>query len=223
MKVFLADDHDLVRNSLANHLRIEWPHAEIYDAKNGDELISLINKEENPSLVICDYVMPNMNGVSGVKSVLERLNGVPLVMISGLAGAVDIVELMQLGVSGFLMKTMTPKSLLNALNLILSGDVYVPSIVLDVIDIHELRSLHGFGREQDQKGSGRRFFESLTERERQILTFLTDGLTNRDIAKKLNLQEITVKVHLKHVFRKLGVTNRTQASSMAFRMGFIKT
>ena len=221
MKIVVADDHDMVRESLSLYVKSAWSDSEVLKASDFITLRSTLESNEGIDLIICDYVMPGMEGLSGVKTLFDSLNGKPLVMISGLAAMDDVIGALRIGASGFLFKTMSSSAIVMALRLVMVGEIYVPPAVLDMVPDNSSKTLSVQGEAENLQVSENLIFEKLTEREREILLLLTEGLTNKDIARRLKLQEITVKVHLKHVFRKLDVANRTQASNMALKLGFV--
>jgi DNA-binding NarL/FixJ family response regulator len=118
------------------------------------------------------------------------------------------------GASGYLLKDATPEDLAQAINVALSGsgNVLSPRVIQNLFEEHEASG-------RDHGGNGRRGEYNLTQREHDILELLAEGRANREIAQHLYLSEKTVKAHLAAIFRKLGVTNRTQAAMMAVQMG----
>ena len=118
------------------------------------------------------------------------------------------------GAAGYLLKDATPEDLSQAINVALSGsgNVLSPRVIQNLFEEHEASG-------KDQASNGRRGEYNLTQREHDILALLAEGRANREIAQRLYLSEKTVKAHLAAIFRKLGVTNRTQAAMMAVQMG----
>lgn len=158
-------------------------------------------------LIILDLTMPGMNGVAGLEHVRARHPGIPVVVLSGRTGREDIMGALNRGANGYLPKTLSGKAMLAALRLVMSGETYVPSILMDE------RTRPGV-RGADRAG-GAPGIDALTERERDVLDFLCQGKSNKEIARDLAIREVTVKVHVGNIMRKLGAANRTQAVRLA--------
>lgn len=156
-----------------------------------------------------------MNGLEGLKRTLGQVReGTSVVLLSGAYRSEDVRNGIEAGAHGFIPKTLRGQALANAIQLVLAGEKYLPSSILNDFNETgsyssdgEARSAGGFGREGD--------FARLTPREREVLALLSEGRPNKDIARHLDLREITVKYHLKNIYRKLNVSNRAQAVKMA--------
>ncbi len=159
--------------------------------------------------------MPGMNGLSGLTVMRQKHPEIPVVILSGSVKRSDVLNALEHGASGYLPKTLSGKSLINALRLIMSGEKYIPSALLED-DGSNTRpgeiDLDGLAPDNPLR--------QLTNREREVLALLTKGLSNKEIAKQLTVREITVKVHLTGIFKKLGAANRTQAVKIAMQLGW---
>jgi DNA-binding NarL/FixJ family response regulator len=206
MRIVLADDHELVRNGLRFYLERLATDVVIAEASTLDEAMAAA-KAAPADLIILDLTMPGMNGVAGLEHVRSRYPGVPVVVLSGRTGREDIMGALNRGANGYLPKILSGKAMLAALRLVMSGETYVPSILMDE------RARPG-ARGADQAG-GAPGIEALTERERDVLDFLCQGKSNKEIARDLAIREVTVKVHVGNIMRKLGAANRTQAVRLA--------
>jgi two-component system, NarL family, nitrate/nitrite response regulator NarL len=162
-------------------------------------------KMASTDLIILDLAMPGMNGTAGLEQMRARHPNIPVVVLSGRTGREDIMGALNRGANGYLPKTLSGKAMLAALRLVLSGETYVPSIFM------EERSRSG-GRVGSGAAPG---LDALTERERDVLDFLCQGKSNKEIARDLAIREVTVKVHVGNIMRKLGASNRTQAVRLA--------
>lgn len=204
MRVVLADDHELVRSGLRFYLERLAPEVAIVEASTLEEALTAA-KGAPTDLIILDLTMPGMNGTAGLEQMRARHPGVPLVVLSGRTGREDIMGALNRGANGYLPKTLNGKAMLAALRLVLSGETFVPSILM------EERSRSGSsGRPGAAPG-----MDALTERERDVLDFLCQGKSNKEIARDLAIREVTVKVHVGNIMRKLGASNRTQAVRLA--------
>jgi DNA-binding NarL/FixJ family response regulator len=132
---------------------------------------------------------------------------VPVVILSGHVERENVLAAVRAGVAGYIPKTISGAALINALRLVLEGETYLPSSIL-----------------VDSAASDRKIppspLSTLSAREREILGYLIEGLTNKEIARLLDLQEITIKIHLRNVYRKIGAVNRAQAVRIAMTAGW---
>lgn len=205
MRVVLADDHELVRSGLRFYLERLAPEVAIVEASTLDEALTAA-KTASTDLIILDLTMPGMNGTAGLEQMRARHPTVPLVVLSGRTGREDIMGALNRGANGYLPKTLSGKAMLAALRLVLSGETFVPSILMD--------ERNRAGGRADQPGAARGL-DALTDRERDVLDFLCQGKSNKEIARDLAIREVTVKVHVGNIMRKLGASNRTQAVRLA--------
>ncbi|MBR9818183.1 MAG: response regulator transcription factor [Rhodospirillales bacterium] len=215
MNILLADDHDLVRDGITSFLKTAAPEVEIAQAKDFAEALSIVDGDTPVELTILDLNMPGMNGLSGLTVMRQKHPEIPVVILSGSVKRSDVLNALEHGASGYLPKTLSGKSLINALRLIMSGEKYIPSALLED-DGSNTRpgeiDLDGLAPDNPLR--------QLTNREREVLALLTKGLPNNEIAKQLTVRAITVKVHLTGIFKKLGAANRTQAVKIAMQLGW---
>lgn len=215
MRILLADDHDLVREAISLLFQQYFDDCEVAEAGALDPALDLIEENNTFDLVLLDLRMPGMNGLEGLKRALDKVASTTfVVLLSGSYRSEDVRHAIEAGAHGFIPKTLRGQALANAIQLVLAGDKYLPSSILsDLSDglgssgDGEGRMAGGFGNEGD--------FARLTPREREVLALLSEGRPNKDIARHLDLREITVKYHLKNIYRKLNVSNRAQAVKMA--------
>ncbi|MGR3759158.1 response regulator transcription factor [Roseobacteraceae bacterium NS-SX3] len=202
MRILLADDHDMVRETIAAYLQSEGG-AEVTPAVDLHAALSKI-KEDGPfDLVLLDYNMPGMLGLGGLGRALDANGGKGVAILSGSAPARIAQEALDAGAIGFIPKTMGAQSLLNAVRFMGAGEVYVP------FDL--MRS--------DAAAPAHPLAERLSPRELEVLSGLCRGLSNKEIARELDLQEVTIKLHVRTLCRKLEARNRTQAALIAKEAG----
>ena len=215
MRILLADDHDLVREALSLLFQQYFEDCEVVEAGALDPALDHIAATNDFDLVLLDLRMPGMNGLEGLKRTLQKVaETTAVVLLSGAYRSEDVRHAIEAGAQGFIPKTLRGQALANAIQLVLAGEKYLPSSILnDMTDgivggpDREKRMAGGFG-----VGGG---FARLTPREREVLALLSEGRPNKDIARHLDLREITVKYHLKNIYRKLNVSNRAQAVKTA--------
>lgn len=209
MRLLIADDHELLRDTLRSFLQ-QQDGIEICTVGDLDAAVGLLDAGERYDLVLLDYTMPGMNGLDGLRQLLDRPDTGPVALISGIAETEVALQAVQMGAQGFLQKTMPAQSLLNAIRFMTLGERFVPvelilSYVADPV--------------QPQKPAIDRPDVTLTPRETEVLAALCRGQTNKEIARALSLSEPTIKLHVKTLYRRLGATNRTQAAMIARNMG----
>ena len=222
LRLILADDHTLVRQGLLPFLATLDTAVEVLEASDFDEALSKATAEKAKdaplSLILLDLRMPGMRGTSGISRMIEEQPGVPVVILSGSIDAGDVVACAEAGANGYLPKTLSSTAMLNALRLVLSGEKYFPSFAVGAT----ARPATEMDREPaNSPPSGPSpLLERLEPRERIILGMVVDGATNKEIARALDLQEVTIKVQTRNIYRKLGAANRSQAVRIAMENGW---
>jgi len=214
MQILVADDHKLVRDGLKPFLAELDAGADILDASTLDEALAAADGADRLGLVLLDLMMPGMDGLKGLERLRAKCPNVPIVIVSGYSTRDHVVAAVQAGAAGFIPKTVSGPAMVNALRLVLSGEKYLPSSTFFEDVPPPLPS------------SGNRPpgmpvpLDKLSRREAEILLLLVEGRTNKEIALALELQEITIKVHLRNVYRKIGAANRAQAVRIAMASGW---
>ena len=221
MHILLADDHDLVREALVLLLMRYFDGCNVSEAGSLDSAFELMDRLETPpSLIMLDLRMSGMDGLTGLTRTIEKTGAhIPVVLLSGAFSGEDVRLAIEMGASGFIPKTLRGQALANAIRLVLSGERYLPSSILSGIGSTPELQPPVSGPETPEVTpealSNGKAFSKLTPREREVLALLADGRQNKDIARALDLREITVKYHLKNIYRKLEIKNRAQAVKVA--------
>ncbi len=188
----------------------------VVEAETFDEALLQASEADDLDLIILDLAMPGMNGLTGLEVMLSRFPDVPVVILSGSYHRNDVLNALDRGAQGYIPKTLSGKAMVRALQLVVSGEKYVPSVIFSDPQAGPAITRGFVGG----TFSGDSPLQRLTPRERDVLGLLTKGHANKEIARQLGLKEVTVKVHLKGVFRKLGAANRTQAVKIAMQLGW---
>ena len=201
MRILIADDHDLVRDTISAYLEKDG-EVEVTAVGTFDEARRALEDAGPFDLVLLDYTMPGMHELDGLAEAIRMNAGKPVGLISGTATPAIAERALAAGASGFLPKSMAAKSLIHAVNLMAAGERYAPFSFLN----------------QPVQESGP-LAAQLSRRELEVLEGLTQGLSNKEIARRLDLQEVTVKLHVKTLCRKLDARNRTHAAMIAKEAG----
>ena len=204
MKILVIDDHALFREGLCHVLNALEEDIRIIEAADCDR--GLQHAAENPDLdlVLLDLNMPGQDGFTALQVFSKQYPATPVVILSASTQQRDVKRALDSGAMGYIPKDTTSAVMLNALRLILSGEIYVPYNM--AIDEYESQA-------SSPNGSG------LTPRQLEVLALLVQGHSNKKIAQRLDLAEATVKMHVTSIFKGLGVDNRTQAAMAAERQG----
>ena len=210
MRILIVDDHALVRRGMSYVVKEGFPDADVSEAESAAAALVIL-RAGKIDLALVDVRMPDLDGLELLRTVKGEWPQIPVIMLSTYENAPYVKRALSDGASGYLLKDATPEDLGQAINVALSGsgNVLSPRVIQNLFDDAESGSHNGVRRSEF----------SLTQRENDILGLLSEGRSNRDIAGALYLSEKTVKAHLAAIFRKLGVTNRTQAAMAAVSMG----
>jgi DNA-binding NarL/FixJ family response regulator len=215
VKILLVDDHTLVRKGLTYLLNACIDGAEVVEAGDADHASTLLSGESF-DVALVDIRMPGRDGLDLLHEIRTTWPSVPVIIVTNYDDNEYVKIAMAEGASGYLLKDATPADLTQAITVAISG----AGNVLSARAVRSLFEPSVVGSNSSRVGVGGRGTEAgLTPREADILELLAGGNSNREISKQLYLSEKTVKAHLASVFRKLGVTNRTQAAMMAISMG----
>ncbi|MGZ4131720.1 MAG: response regulator [Actinomycetota bacterium] len=215
MRILVVDDHALVRRGLTYVVKEGFPDADVDEAESSAAALELLHSGKKVDLALVDVRMPDLDGLELLRAIKTEWAEVPVIMLSTYENAPYVKRALADGASGYLLKDATPEDLAQAIHVAMSGsgNVLSPRVIQNLFEDQESGSASGAAN------GHRRNEYSLTQRENDILALLSEGRSNRDIAQRLFLSEKTVKAHLAAIFRKLGVTNRTQAAMMAVQMG----
>ena len=195
--ILVADDHALVRDAICHFLSQRAGHI-VHAGGCVADVEAMIEDGIAPDLILLDYRMPGMHDLMGLDRLRVLVPGVPLALISGTAGSAVGLAARERGAVGFLPKTLTPDEMTDAIGLLLAGGSYIPP-----------------GPEDGQPDA------MLTRREFDVLRGVANGQSNKEIARSLNLSEVTIKLHVKTMCRKLDARNRTHAAMLALEMGLL--
>lgn len=213
MKILIVDDHALVRRGMGHVVRECFPEAEVVEAADAAQALEAM-RGGGIDVALVDVRMPDADGLDLLHEMKQRWPEVPVIMLTSFDHAHYVRRALAEGAAGYMLKDATPEDLEQAIKVAMSGggNVLSPRVIQNLFESVE------DGASEDGAG-GPRPHGTLTQRETDILALLVEGRSNRDISRALFLSEKTVKAHLAAIFRKLGVTNRTQAAMAAVAMG----
>lgn len=224
MKILIADDHALFRDALNLYIEQADSNAEIFQAGDMHNTMSLMQEEGNMDIVLLDLRMPGMNGLKGLTKLLKSYPETKVAIISGVASMPEVEKALKKGASGFFPKTISGKTMMSGIKKILNGETFIP---LDHNTEQPMPSFYtdrdqlaGLSDNQQEGFDGPEVGIHLTPREKDVLKLLMKGASNQDIADALGLKIVTVKLHIGNLFKKFGVKNRTQVVLKAQNAGF---
>ena len=208
MNILVADDHCMVLEMLKDLIESKISDSTVSTAINYVDFEKKLRSDMYFDIAIMDYEMPGVDGIKTIKYLMKNYKHMSIAMMSGLANKSEMLEFLNLGVIGFIPKSIPSKAVISAINLMLTGERYIPSILLDTNKI--IKSLPQV-----------RSIEGLTPREQDVLNKLHLGYSNKEIALSLNLEEVTIKMHISRLCRKLNVTNRTKLIIKSINYGLV--
>ena len=210
IKIMITDDHSMIREGLKNLLELEGDIEVIAEAENGEECLEKLNSVK-PDVLLLDINMPKMNGLEVLQKLKDRKSKIKVLVLTVHNETEYLMKAVDIGINGYVLKDSESSELRKAILTINDGENYIqPSL------IPSLNSKMIEKNEDEVK------IDSLTKRELQVLKELAVGKFNRDIAKEMEISERTVKNHISSIFKKLDVTDRTQAAVFAIRNNLIQ-
>lgn len=213
LKIFIADDHTLFRKAMVNMIQSFPNVAEVKDAENGQELLTLM-KYSVPDVVIVDLQMPVMDGTEATEIISQKYPDVKIIILTMHDSEKYILHLIELGAHAFLLKNTEPEELEKAIESTIEKDFYHNDMVAAVLRKNVV----------EKSMRKRPLFNPaiLTEREKEILILVCRELTNKEIGQKVSLSENTVRNHKSNIMEKLGVNNTVGLVKYAYESGLLK-
>jgi DNA-binding NarL/FixJ family response regulator len=209
VRVFLVDDHAVVRAGLATYLDTEPGMTVIGEAGDGAEAVNriavLANSDEAPDVVLMDVLMPKMDGIAATAEIKKRWPVIEIVAVTSFLEEEKIRAALEAGATGYLLKDADAPDVANAIRAAVAGEVHLDPAVAKALTA-ALRA---------PKAAG----DNLTPRERDVVALIARGGTNRQIARQLGVTERTARTHVSNILGKLGLASRTQAAMRAVKHG----
>jgi DNA-binding NarL/FixJ family response regulator len=201
IRLLVVDDHFLVRMGLTGSFTLEGDLTVVAECGHGQQAVELYRKHR-PDVVVMDARLPGLDGVQATAMICREFPEARVVMLSVCVGEEDIYRAVQAGASAYLSKSVQREELLQAVRAVHAGQRYFPSAIADRLAARVQR-------------------ENLSPREMEVLKFIVQGASNKEIGAALHISEVTVKQHVGHLLAKLRVNDRTQAATAAIQRGIV--
>jgi DNA-binding NarL/FixJ family response regulator len=209
-RVLIADDQTLFRSGLAKLLE-EDPRVEVVgQVSDGAEVVEAVGTLQ-PDVVLMDIKMPNLDGIEATRRVLAEHPEVKILVLTTFDADSFVLQALRAGASGYVLKDSQPEAIVSSVLAVMAGERVMASAVANRV----LDMLSGATTPKE-------FYDGLTTREIEILRLLATGQANKQIARKLNISEKTVRNHVSHMYEKLGIYDRSQAVLYAVRKGLVE-
>lgn len=210
VKVMLADDHILIREGIRQLLEYDSSIEVVGEASNGEQCLKMIS-EVKPQVLLLDINMPVKNGIEVLQEIRNKKIHVKVLILT-VHNEIDyLLKAMDIGVDGYILKESDFMELKKAIDTVISGETYIQPNLIPVLNSRMV------SRDKD-KGK----IEELTKREKEVLIEVANGKFNKEIADDLKISERTVKNHISSIFKKIDVSDRTQAAVFAIKNDLIK-
>jgi DNA-binding NarL/FixJ family response regulator len=201
IRVLVADDHPVVRTGLSAVIIEQRDLDLVAEAENGERAVALF-REHQPDVVLMDLRMPVMDGVEAIRTITAEFPGARILALTTYEGDADIRRALEAGARGYLLKDMLLTEVISAVRAVRRGERVIPTAVATRLAEFPERS-------------------ELSEREIEVLQLVARGLSNKEVARAIGRTDETVKIHLKNIFTKLDVADRTEAVTVALTRGLI--
>lgn len=210
IKVMLADDHILMREGIRQLLEFDGDIEVIDEANDGEECLEKIEISK-PQVLLLDINMPKKNGIEVLEEIKKRKLDVKVLILTVHDEIEYLLKAVDIGVDGYILKDSESAELKKAINIIANKESYIQPKLIPLLN----KRLVSRDKDKDK-------IDSLTSRELEVLVQVANGMFNKEIATQLNISERTVKNHISNIFKKIDVSDRTQAAVFAIKNDIIK-
>lgn len=206
----IADDHELIREGLKQLLELEGDIEVVSEAGNGVECLEKLKKTD-PDVLLLDINMPKQNGIEVLQKIRNRNRNTKVLILTVHNEVEYLVKAVDIGVNGYLMKDSSSEELRKAIYSVMNNENYIQPSLIPLLNSRLV------ARDIDKEK-----IDSLTRREMEVLINISNGMSNKEIAIHMSISERTVKNHISNIFKKIDVSDRTQAAVFAIRNNLIK-
>lgn len=212
MKVLLIDDHALFRDGIQLVLAKLEPNVQIFNASSYEDALPVINTNPGLDLLLLDLGLPGLSDIDALQAIRKELPATPVVVLSSNDDGAKVQQILNMGAQGYIPKSSSAELLISALQLVLSGGIYIPPEILPLL-----------GKKSDRPANSKTDSVDvpLTPCQLDVLHKLVYGFSNKEIGNRLNLAESTVRVHVAAIFKALNVSNRSRAVHIALQKGWV--
>jgi DNA-binding NarL/FixJ family response regulator len=208
IRVLIVDDHAVVREGLRTFLELQDGIEVVGEAANGEEALERV-ADQRPDVVVMDLVMPKLDGVGAMRELQRRGSPTRVLVLTSFLDDERLMPAIEAGAAGYLLKNVDPAELARAVRAAHAGEAMLdPGVAARLVE-----------RIASRERAVSKGVDELTRREREVLEWIAQGHSNKQIARELGVAEKTVKTHVGHLLAKLGVADRTQAALLAVREG----
>lgn len=210
IRVMLADDHILMREGIKQLLEFDGSIEVIEEASDGEECLKKL-KDSNPHVLLLDINMPKMNGIDVLEEIKRQELDVKVLILTVHNEVEYLLKAVDIGVDGYILKESESTELKKAINFVVNGESYIQPKLIPLLNNRLM------ARDIDKDK-----IEMLTRREKEILILIANGMINKEIANALRISERTVKNHISNIFKKIDVSDRTQAAVFAIKNDLVQ-
>ena len=210
IKIMIADDHSMIREGLKNLLELDGDIQVIAEAVDGEDCLNKLQVVK-PDVLLLDINMPKKNGLEGLKSLKSKKSKLKVLVLTVHNEIEYLMKAVDIGVNGYVLKDSESAELKKAIFTVAEGETYIQPSLIPALNAKMIET-----NKDAEK------IKSLTKRELDVLKLLAVGMYNKEVGKRLEISERTVKNHVSNIFKKLGVTDRTQAAVFAIRNNLVQ-
>ena len=210
VKIMIADDHSMIREGLKNLLELDGDIQVISEAVDGEDCLDKLQVVK-PDVLLLDINMPKKNGLEVLKTLKSRRSKLKVLVLTVHNEIEYLMKVVDIGVNGYVLKDSESAELKKAIFTVADGETYIQPSLIPALNAKMIET-----NKDAEK------IKSLTKRELDVLKLLAVGMFNKEVGKRLEISERTVKNHVSNIFKKLGVTDRTQAAVFAIRNNLVQ-
>jgi DNA-binding NarL/FixJ family response regulator len=216
MRILLADDQRLLRDGIRPFLVTLSSDTRLFEAGTFDEAIQVVAEEGAIDLAVLGQALPGMDGLVGVLAFSKRFPTTRVVLLTAVVDPQLILAAVAAGAQGIILKTISGENMLNALRMVVSGEIYMPAESVIAL----AKAMNFFAIPNGSSASENNGKAPFSSGESQVVPLLLDGLSNKLIAQRLGIEEAAVKARLRSIYKKMGVFNRAQAVMALLSHGY---